>query len=28
MLDDDHQLHRSLEYIWGRVERFLQLAKP
>ena len=23
MLDDDHQLHASLEYIWKEMERFL-----
>lgn len=26
MLDDDHQLHASLPYIWGEVGRFLQVA--
>ena len=26
MLDDDHQLHRSLEWIWREVERFLELV--
>ena len=25
MLDDDHQLGESLDFIWSRVERFLQL---
>lgn len=26
MLDDDHQLHQSLDYIWGKVERFLRVV--
>ena len=26
MLDDDHQLHGSLAYIWGEMERFLSGA--
>lgn len=25
MLDDDHQLHGSLDYIWSEMERFLEL---
>jgi uncharacterized protein len=28
MLDDDHQLGSSLDYIWGEVKRFLQLDEP
>jgi uncharacterized protein len=26
MLDDDHQLYASLDYIWGEMRRFLKLA--
>jgi hypothetical protein len=26
MVDDDHQLAGSLEFIWGEVERFLRLG--
>jgi len=26
MLDDDHQLLKSLNAIWGEMERFLQLV--
>lgn len=28
MLDDDHQLLESLEYIWGEMRRFLGLGDP
>jgi hypothetical protein len=28
MLDDDHQLHASLEGIWSEMERFLGLLEP
>ena len=28
MLDDDHQLGSSLDYIWGDVRRFLELDEP
>jgi surfactin synthase thioesterase subunit len=28
LLDDDHQLLASLEYIWREMSRFLALAEP
>jgi pimeloyl-ACP methyl ester carboxylesterase len=28
MLDDDHQLHRSLNYIWTEMDRFLHQQIP
>jgi uncharacterized protein len=28
LLDDDHQLHRSLDYIWTQVDRFLHQQIP
>ena len=28
MLDDDHQLHRSLDYIWTEMDRFLHQQIP
>jgi alpha-beta hydrolase superfamily lysophospholipase len=28
MLDDDHQLHGSLEYIWTEMDRFLHQQMP